>query len=319
MADRHSHSGHSHHLLNPKTGNLPVIGAITIDMFVALGQIVGGLASGSLALIANAMRHLISANARAITFIFVRQGPLRPAGSRMSRVYGRARVRVRVIADLVNYTTVVVLSVYLMYEGVTRFFDPEPVNGWTSVWIIGIVLVADLFLYILFFAVLRPMGVTVAAWAKYQTEAGVDIRATFLTDVVETLGSVAVIFAGIAVILFNWTWVDSAVAIMISIIFSIYILWRVRLGIGETVRELMLGLDPREIAFAIEENSGVASVRHIQLLGMQAREAAVTAHLVITQEAWDRVDDIGVEVTQLLMQQFGLCHVTVEIEGGSHT
>ena len=319
MAYRHTHSRHSHHHIEPRTVNSRVICAIATDMFLALGQIVGGLISGSLALIANALHNLMPAIALAIALFFVRQSPQRTADSRISRCYGRARVRVRVITDMVKYTALVVLSIYLVYEGVTRFFNPEPVNGWTNVWIVGIVLVVDLFHYILFFAVMRPLGATAADCANVMTEAGVSIRALFLSDVANTLGSVAVIVAGMTVILFNWTWADPAVAIMISIMFSVYILHRFKSGIGETVRVLMLGLDPEEIAFAIEDTSGVAGVRHIQLQGMQECEAAVTAHLVITQEAWDRADDIGVEVKQLLMQLFGLCDVTIEIESGDHT
>ena len=148
MAHRHSHSEHSHHHIEPKIGNSRVIGAIAIDMFLALGQIVGGLISGSLALIANALYNLMSAIELAIALFFVRQSPQRPADSRMRLGYGRARVRVRVITDLVNYTAFVALSVYLVYEGVTRFFDPEPVKGWTSVGIVGVVLVVELLPFI---------------------------------------------------------------------------------------------------------------------------------------------------------------------------
>ena len=317
MANRHSHSGHSHHHIEPKTGNSRVIGAIAINMFLTLVQIVGGLISGSLALIANPLHNLMSAIELAIALFFVLQSPQRPADSRMRLGYGRARVRVRAITDLVNYTAFAALSVYLVYEGVTRFFDPEPVKGWTSVGIVGIVLVVNLLPYIYFFALLRTSDAK-AEFADAMTEAGLDIRnirAKVLSDVGDTLGSVAVIVAGMAVILFDWTWVDSTVAIM----FSVYILWRVKSGFGETVRVLILGLDPEEIAFAIENNSSVVSVRHIHLRGLQEREAEVTAHLVITQEEWDRADDIGVEVEQLLMQQFGLRHVTIEIECGDHT
>ena len=280
MAHRHSHSGHSHHHIEPKTENSAVIDVIATGMFLALGQIVGGLISGSLALIANALHNLILAIPLAIALFFVRQSPRRPADSRMSFGYGRARVRVRGITDLVNYTTLVVLSVYLMYEGVTRFSEPELVKGWIVVWIVGIVLVVDLFPHILFFALLYNLG-TRAEIADAMTEEGLNIRAIILSYIVVALGPVAVIVAGMAVILFDWTWVDSAVAIMISLC----ILWRVKSRIGGTVRVLMLGLDPDEIAFAITDNSGVASVRHIHLRGMQEREAALTAHLVITPEA----------------------------------
>ncbi len=298
MAHQHSHKGHSHTHIDPQAGDARVVWAIAVNIFLTLAQIVGGIFSGSLALIADALHNLSDAIALVIAF-FARKVARRPANPRMSFGYGRAEV----VAALVNYTTLIVLSVYLMYEGVMRFFEPEPVNGWIVVWIAGIALVVDLI---------------TAALTYSMAKDGMNIRAAFLHNVADALGSAAVIIAGAAVILFNWTWVDPAVTIMISL----YILWHVKSEIGETIRVLMLGappeLDPEEVATAIEGISGVAGVHHIHLWSMQEREPALTAHLVITADAWDSAEDIRVMVKQALRNTFGIGHVTLEIEGSRH-
>ncbi len=297
MAHQHSHAGHGHHHshIDPQAGDARVAWAIAVNVFLTLAQIVGGVLSGSLALIADALHNLSDAVALVIAFL-ARRIARRPADPRMSFGYGRAEV----VAALVNYTTLVVLSAYLMYEGVMRFFEPEPVNGWIVVWIAGIALVVDLI---------------TAALTYSMAKDSMNIRAAFLHNVADALGSIAVIVAGTAVILFNWTWVDPAVTIMISV----YILWHVKSEIGETVRVLMLGappeLDPEEVASTIERTSGVAGVHHIHLWSMQEREPALTAHLVIAADAWERAEDIRITVKQTLRDRFGLGHVTLEIEG----
>lgn len=296
MAHQHSHT---HHHIDAQAGDARVAWAIAVNLFLTLAQIVGGVLSGSLALIADALHNLSDAVALVIAF-FARKIARRPADPRMSFGYGRAEV----VAALVNYTTLVVLSVYLMYEGIMRFFAPEPVNGWIVVWIATIALVVDLI---------------TAALTYSMAKDSMNIRAAFLHNVADAMGSIAVIIAGSAVILFNWTWVDPAVTIMISL----YILWHVKSEIGETVRVLMLGappeLDPEEVAAEIESASGVAEVHHIHLWSMQEREPALTAHLVIGHEDWARAEDIRIEVKQTLMKQFGLGHVTLEVERPDHS
>jgi cobalt-zinc-cadmium efflux system protein len=267
-------------------------------MLLTLAQVIGGVLSGSLALIADALHNFSDAIALIIAF-FARKIARRPADPRMSFGYGRAEV----VAALINYTTLIVLSVYLMYEGVMRFFQPEPVNGWMVVWIAALALIVDLI---------------TAALTYTMAKDSMNIRAAFIHNVADALGSVAVIVAGAAVILFGWTWVDPAVTILIAL----YILWHVRSEIGETIRVLMLGappgLIPEDVATAIEATDGVAGVHHIHLWSMQEREPALTAHLEIAGPYWADAELIRQAVKEALKSGFGIGHVTLELERTDH-
>ena len=294
MAHNHSHQGHAHSHIDPSAGDARVAWAIGVNMLLTAAQVIGGVLSGSLALIADALHNFSDAIALIIAF-FARKIARRPADARMSFGYGRAEV----VAALVNYTTLVVLSVYLFYEGVMRFFEPEPINGWMVVWIAALALVIDL---------------VTAALTYSMAKESMNIRAAFVHNVADALGSVAVIVAGSAVIWFNWTWVDPAVTIMISV----YILWHVKVEIGETIRVLMLGappeLDPEEVATAIEGTKGVTEVHHVHLWSMQERQPALTAHLVIAADAWPGAEDVRESVRQILQDHFGIGHATLELE-----
>ncbi|SDD95456.1 cation diffusion facilitator family transporter [Ruegeria marina] len=292
------HHGHGHHHVDAAAGDQRVAWAIAVNIALTLAQIVGGLLSGSLALIADALHNFSDAVALIIAFL-ARKVARRPADNRMSFGYGR----IEVVAALVNYTTLVVLALFLAYEGVMRFIDPQPIDGWLVVWIAALALVVDL--------------VTAAlTWSLSRTS--INIRAAFLHNVADALGSVAVIVAGVAVIRFGWTWVDPLVTLMIAT----YILWHVRSEIGGTVRILMLGtppgLDPEQVADYVESIEGVQAVHHLHLWCLQEDKSALTAHLVLRSGFWQDADAIKARVKSGLDQKFGIGHSTLEMECATH-
>lgn len=292
----HDHHGHVH--LDPEAGDARISWAIAVNMTLTLAQVVGGLLSGSLALIADALHNFSDAIALIIAF-FARRIARRPADAEMSFGYGR----VEVVAALVNYTTLVVLALYLVYEGVLRMLDPQPIDGWLVVWIAALALAVDL---------------VTAALTYSMAKDSMNIRAAFLHNLADALGSVAVIVAGTLVILRGWVWVDPLVTLMIAA----YILWHVWSEIGGVMRVLMLGSPPglqaEEVACAIEAVDGVGGVHHLHLWAMQEHAASLGAHLVIDGGRWGQADAIKAGVKQMLADRFGIAHSTLELECAAH-
>jgi len=292
------HTGHHHHHIDPEAGDARVAWAVAVNLALTVAQVVGGILSGSLALIADALHNFSDAIALIIAF-WARKIARRPADKAMSFGYGRAEV----VAALVNYTTLIVLALYLVYEGILRFLNPEPINGWMVVWIAALALVVDL---------------VTAALTYSMSKDSMNIRAAFLHNIADALGSVAVIVAGSLVIVYGWTWVDPAVTLMIAG----YILWHVKAEIGGVVRVLMLGspshLDIEAVANAIEAIDGVDSLHHIHLWAMQEHDAALEAHLVIAPGNWQQGDAIKAAVKDMLGDQFTIRHSTLELECSRH-
>jgi len=289
---------HHHPHINPDAGDARVAWAVVVNLALTLAQVVGGILSGSLALIADALHNFSDAIALIIAF-FARKIARRPADARMSFGYGRAEV----VAALVNYTTLVVLALYLIYEGIMRFLDPAPINGWLVVWIAILALVVDL---------------VTAALTYTMSKDSMNIRAAFLHNLADALGSVAVIVAGTLVILYGWVWVDPVVTLIIAG----YILWHVQAEIGGVIRVLMLGSPPQlqveTVARAIEDIDEVQGVHHIHLWAMQEHAAALDAHLVIAPGAWGHADQIKQSVKARLNADFGILHSTLELECSIH-
>ena len=169
----HDH-GHAH--IDPESGDRRVAIAISANGLLTVAQIVGGILSGSLALIADAI-HNFSDMASLVIAFGARKIARRPADARMTFGYGR----VEIVAALIDYTSLILIGVYLLYEGVMRWIEPSEVAGWTVVILGCVALVVD----------------TLTALLTYSMQKGsVNIRALFLHNLSDALASVAVIVGG---------------------------------------------------------------------------------------------------------------------------
>lgn len=290
-------AGHHHHI-DPSSGDARVFWAIAVNMGLTVAQIVGGVISGSLALIADAIHNLSDALALVIALV-ARKIARRPANEQMTFGYGRAEI----VAALINYTTLIVIGLYLVYEGMLRLLNPTGVDGWLVVIIAGIALVVDLVTALLTHALSKQ---------------SINIRAAFLHNVADALGSVAVIVAGTLILLYDWRLVDPLVTLLIAG----YILWQSFAEIGTVIRILMLGsppdIDIAQVLARMRVVDGIADVHHVHLWQMHEHENALEAHLVVAPDQWTNADSIKNEVRAALRGGFFISHTTLEMECSAH-
>ncbi len=283
---------HTH--INPESGDRRVSIAIWANGILTVAQIAGGILSGSLALIADAL-HNFSDMASLVIAFAARKISRRPPDERMTFGYGR----IEIVAALINYTTLILVGFYLIYEGGMRMIDPPQVQGWTVVILGGVALAVD----------------TLTAMLTYSMQKGsVNIRALFLHNLSDALASVAVIIGGTLIILYDMRWVDPAITIGIAL----YILYLAFTEIGKPVRTLMLGSPPEidggDVVQTVREVDGVEDVHHVHLWQMQEHEAALDCHVVVAADGWSRIEDIKNEIKDRLNDRFGIAHSTLEFE-----
>lgn len=263
-----------------------------VNVLLTVAQIIGGILSGSVALIADAVHNLSDAVALVIAFA-ARRIARRPADARMSFGYRRAEV----VAALVNYTVLIVISFWLGSEAVMRLLDPPEVGGGIVMALAALALVIDLATAALTFRL-----------AKEST----NIRAAFLHNLADAGSSVAVLIGGAVIWAFGWSWADPAVTLLISA----WILWHALSEIGPVIRILMLAAPPEVEAAAlrraIEAEEGVESVHHLHLWQMDEERNSVEAHLVLAEGT-----DFGEAVRRVKLKveaEFGIRHTTFEVE-----
>lgn len=262
-------------------------------------QIIGGIFSGSLALIADAIHNLSDALTLVLAFV-ARRIAQRPADASMTFGYGRAEI----VAALINYTTLILLGLYLAYEAILRLFAPTSVDGWSVIFIAFFALGVDALTALLTYAMSKD---------------SMNIRAAFLHNVADALGSVAVIVAGTVIILYDWRLIDPLMTLLIAG----YILWQSIGEIGGSVRILMLGsppdLDTAAVLDSMRAVAGVANVHHLHLWQMQEHETALDAHVVLQKGRWSEADHLKDTIKAVLHDKFGISHITLELECHRHT
>jgi cobalt-zinc-cadmium efflux system protein len=285
------HDHHHHHSL-PETGDTRVLWAVMVNIGLTVAQIVAGVISGSLAMIADAIHNLSDALSLVIAFA-ARRIARRPADADMTFGYGRAEV----VAALVNYTTLIVIALYLVAEGVQRMFNPVEVEGWIVVIVAGIAFVVDAITALLIMRLSRD---------------SVNMRAAFLHNIADALGSIAVIVAGVLILLYDWRLIDP----ILTLVIAGYILWHSATGLRPVIRILMLASpdDPplEDVLTALEEMPGVASIHHVHLWRMQEHEVSLDAHVVLDGSK-DHAE-LRANLRQMLSDRFGIHHGMIEME-----
>lgn len=292
----HGHHGHHHHPLPADTaaGDRRVAAAVGVNLLLTVAQVVAGIFAGSLSLIADALHNFSDAISLGIAFA-ARKIARRPSDETMTFGY----VRAEVVAALINYTTLIVVGLYLVYEAVFRFFEPQAVNGWLVVIVAGIALAVDLVTAALTFALSKE---------------SMNIRAAFLHNLADALGSVGVIIAGTLIILFDWRFVDPLVTLLIAG----YILYLAFSEIGGAIRLLMLGtpaeIDVGELVGALRGVEGVADIHHVHVWAIDERQNALEAHVVVEGQTVIAADALRSRIRAVAQEQFSIGHTTLELE-----
>jgi cobalt-zinc-cadmium efflux system protein len=285
---------HDHHHHHHAEGDRSVALAVAVNVALTVVQLVGGVLAGSIALIADAIHNFADAGALFIAW-GARRIARRPTDTAMTFGYGR----IEVVAALINYTTLIVIGLWLLYEAGTRLVEPPEVAGGLMIVIAGVALAVDL----------------VTAFLTFRlSKTSVNIRAAFLHNLADAMGSVGVILAGAAVALWDWRLVDPLVTLAIAA----YILWMSVTEIGPVIRILMLGsppdLDVDEVIRGMEGIPGVADVHHVHLWQLNERRASLEVHVVVAEGRWPEVTEIKQRLRSLLDARFGIGHMTLDME-----
>ena len=273
--------------------------AVAVNVLLTVAQVIGGIIAGSLALIADGLHNLSDAISLGIAFA-ARRIARRPSDETMTFGY----VRAEIVAALINYTTLILVGLYLIYEAAMRFMEPQAIAGWIIVIIAGIALAVDLITALLTYALSKH---------------SMNIRAAFLHNVADALGSIGVIVAGTLIILFDWHIVDPIVTLMIAG----YILWQAFSEIGGSIRLLMLGtppdLDMGGLITAMRGVEGVRDVHHVHAWAIDEEQKALEAHVVVDEHTRERADNVKQQIKALARDRFGIGHTTIELEAASQT
>jgi cobalt-zinc-cadmium efflux system protein len=266
--------------------------ALALTAAYTVVEVVAGVLTGSLALLADAV-HMLSDNvalALALGAVWLARRPATPR-----RTYGFQRAEV--LAALANGVTLVALSIWIFYEAFRRFEDPPDVlGGWMLV--VGAV----------------GIGVNLAGGAilfRARTES-LNVEAAFRHVVADLLGSLGVVVAAIVILATGWLEADPLVSVLIGLLVLVSSWSILRDSTSILLEAAPRGIDTRAVGERLARAPGVVEVHDLHIWTITSGFPALSAHVLV-----GRGEDCHarrLELAQLLGEEFGIEHTTLQVD-----
>ena len=284
-------AGHGHsHGANANSRMLGIALALTSTFLVA--EVVGSFAFNSLALLSDAAHMLTDVVALAIALAAIKIGQ---RGADDTRTFGYRRFEI--LAAAFNALLLFAVAGYVLWEGIGRFVEPEPVGS------TGMLVVAALGL------VVNLISMRLLAAGK---DKSLNVKGAYLEVWADMLGSLGVIAGAGIIMLTGWLWVDPLVAIGIGL----WVLPRAWLLLKDTTHILLEGVPVRlsiiKIRSAIAETAGVTGVHDLHIWSLASDDSSLTTHVELAAGADAEI--VRTLIARMLRDRFEIAHVTIQTE-----
>ena len=282
------------HIDESRTVEGRLIGAIALNGVIVVAEVIGGLVSGSLALLSDAVHNLSDVVALVIAFVARRLGT-RPPSRR--HTYGLGRVEV--MAALFNSATILVVGTLIIRSAVTRLMHPAPILSGVMLVVAVIGLGANLFSVLLL---------------KGHSHGDLNMRAAMLHLLQDTLSSVAVV---VAALLSAWKYGPYLDPIVSILVVALVLLsgWRLLRDASRVLLEgTPEGLDLEALRQDVQQLVPGSDLHHIHVWELRPDQRILTAHLRVLDGPISGTDDVLRQIRGRLQTKWGISHSTLEIE-----
>lgn len=286
---------HSHQ--TDTVSNHKLLFTILLNVIITTAQIIGGLVSGSLALISDAI-HNLSDSVSVILAYFAQYLSQKPTTSKSTFGYKRAEI----LAAFLNAIVLIGISVFLVFEAVDRLLNIREVDARWMFWLGLLGLIAN--------------GISVLILEREKNK-NINIKAAYLHLLGDALTSLAVIVGAILIWFFQIYWIDPIVTILISIYLFVHTLALLK----ESVTILMQ-MAPGDVKIAKIESRlmqfpELMNVHHIHLWNLTDKLLHFECHLDLKEDKKvSETKAIFEQVRKILHDEFDIEHVTIQFEFG---
>ena len=283
---------HNHNHMSGHAERRSITAALLVTVFIAAVEVTGGLFTGSMALLSDALHMVTDCAGLAISFIASKLSGMAPDDRRS---FGYRRFEV--VAALVNALLLWLVSGYMLREVYERFLHPVPVLSKPMMLVAVIGLGANI----------------LSAWFLLaHKDRNINIRGAFLHVVSDMAGSAGVILAGAVIYFTGWYRIDTLISLAI-IALILYSSTRLML---ETFHILLegtpTGMDLKEVRAALAGLPGVSEVHELHVWSLTAGFNAISAHLVVKEK--DLFERVLKDATCAAASCFNIKHCAFQVE-----
>jgi cobalt-zinc-cadmium efflux system protein len=296
MAHAHHH-GHHHRRPDRDRGRRGLTIALGLTLAVFAAEVLGGLAGGSLALLADA-GHMLTDAAALLLALLAGWMASRPARGRHTFGWQRAEI----LAALANGLVLVLIAAATLYAAQQRMSDPPTVKGGITL----LVATAGLVFNLASGGVLMRSG------------GGLNVRAALRHVLADALSSFGVILSALCIIFFGWQIADPLVSIAIAVMILLAAVSIVRESLDVLLEAAPAGIDVERMGQAMAGVDGVIEVHDLHVWTVTSGFAAVAAHVTVSASAEPSL--VRRRMAEMLERHFGVTHSTLQVEreGAEH-
>lgn len=295
-AHGHSHGHHHGHGATAGARNRKRLQlTLVLVSCYMVAEVIGGLYTNSLALLADAGHMLSDVGALSLSLfaIWIAQKPATP-----KHTYGYYRTEI--LAALVNGSALIAISLFIFVEAYRRLLDPQPVIGGT------VILIA------LGGLVINFSSLAILHRGKDES---LNVRGAWLHILSDLLGTVGVLAGGILVWYYGWYWADPAVSFLIGGLVIVASWHLLRESVGVLLEGTPAHIDVAELRSAMEGVPGVLEVHDLHVWTITSGMEAMSGHVVVPEDWAGRSQgEILHELHNLLHDRFGIYHATIQTE-----
>ena len=295
----HSHHNHSHahgHSRADLKGRNLII-SILLNIIITVSQVIGGLVSGSLSLLSDALHNFSDVLSLVVSYI---ANLLSKKQASNNKTFGYKRAEI--IAAFVNAATLIIVAVILIKEAVERFFDPQEIESDLVIWLSLLGIAANGFSVLLL---------------KKDAASNMNMKSAYLHLLTDMMASVAVLIGGILMKFYQVYWVDAILTFAIAL----YLIYMGYDLLKDSTRVLMLftpnTIQVQQIVEAISKIESINNVHHLHIWQLNEAEVHLEAHIDFnTDIRLSEFDNILGQIEEEVYHKFGINHVNIQPEFG---
>ncbi|RLD59505.1 MAG: cation transporter [Bacteroidetes bacterium] len=283
--------GHHHHH-DHSSKNIGV--TIVLNLGITIAQIIGGIISGSMALLSDAAHNFSD-----VLSLIISWAARRLAGQKLTanRTFGFKRAEI--FAAFINSTTLIVIAVILAFEAVKRLMHPQEIEGNIVIWLAGLSILVN--------------GLSVLL-IKKDAKNSMNMKSAYLHLFTDMLTSIAVLIGGILMMYFGWYWVDGVLSLGIAV-FLVYSSWAI---FAESLKIMMQftpkSVDIEKIAIYVQKINGLKNIHHIHVWQLDEHEIIFEAHVDLENDIHVSEFEIILKEINKILHQYEINHCNIQPE-----
>ncbi len=269
--------------------------ALGLNVFLVVGQVAFGLVAHSLGLLADAGHNLSDVAAVVVSLAAVRWARSAPTAERS---YGNHRGTI--LAALANAAMILAATGFIVYEGVTRLDNPEPIRG-------GIVLAVALGAFVVNAA---------AAAALREHSHDLNMRSALLHMAGDAAASLGVALAGLVILITGrFLWLDPVVSMAIAVLIAVEAFQLVRQAAEVLLESTPKDVDLDRLTATMDDVEGVEAVHDLHVWSLSSEVRALSAHVVLAgHPTLEEAQVVGERIKGAVATPFAIAHSTLELE-----